>query len=170
MPTDYEKIYRGTKRALGEPTKEFVKFFDTLERSRLRVLDVGCGQGRDALFIARLGHSVLGIDQSPAGIRDLLADAQAEDLDIQGLIGDIRTVVPAGTFDVLLIDRTLHMLDPCERPAVLARYVDLVEAGGYALIADERSNIPTFEAVLEADRRDWHLLRRGRGYLFAHQV
>jgi 2-polyprenyl-3-methyl-5-hydroxy-6-metoxy-1,4-benzoquinol methylase len=26
------------------------------------VLDLGCGQGRDALFIARKGHSVFGVD------------------------------------------------------------------------------------------------------------
>jgi len=169
MPTDYEKVYRGAKQALGEPTKEFVDFFDTLARSRLRVLDVGCGQGRDALFIARLGHSVIGIDQTPTGIRDLLADAEAEDLDVQGFVSDIRSFEPPGMYDVLLVDRTLHMLDASERPAVLARYLDHVEAGGYVLIADERSNIPTFEAVLEADRRDWRTLLRRRGYLFAQQ-
>ncbi len=170
MPTDYEKVYRGAKQALGEPTKEFVKFFDTLARTRLRVLDVGCGQGRDALFIARLGHSVAGIDLSPTGIRDLLADAEAEGLDVQGFVVDIRSFEPPGMYDVLLIDRTLHMLDASERPVVLARYLDRVEAGGYVLIADESSNIPTFEAVLEADRRDWHLVLRRRGYLFAHQA
>ncbi len=166
MPTDYEKVYCGAKQALGKPTKEFVKFFDTLRRPRLRVLDVGCGQGRDALFIARLGHSVVGIDQSPTGIRDLLADAEAENLDVQGFVSDIRCFEPAGMYDVLLIDRTLHMLDASERPVVLARYLDWVGVGGYVLIADERANIPTFEAVLEADHRDWHLLLRSRGYLF----
>lgn len=76
MPTDYGKFYRGAKQALGEPTKEFVKFFDTQARPRIRVLDIGCGQGRDALFIARLGHSVVGVGQSPTGIRDLLAEAE----------------------------------------------------------------------------------------------
>jgi len=170
MTTDYEKVYCGAKQALGEPTKEFVKFFDTLPRPRLRVLDVGCGQGRDAFFIARLGHSVVGIDLSPTGIRDLLAGAEAEDLSVQGFIRDIRSFEPAGTYDVLLIDRTLHMLDVSERAVVLARYLDRVEAGGYVLIADERSNIPSFETVLQADRRDWHLVLRRRGYLFAHQA
>lgn len=170
MPTDYEKVYCGAKRALGEPTKEFVTFFETLARSRLRVIDVGCGQGRDALFIARLGHSVVGIDQSPTGISDLLADAEAEGLHVQGFVSDIRSFEPAGMYDVLLIDRTLHMLDASERPAVLARYLDRVEAGGYVLIADERSNIPMFEAVLEADRRNWQLVKRRRGYLFAREA
>jgi len=170
MATDYEKVYRGAKQALGEPTGEFVKFFDTLARPGLRVLDLGCGQGRDALFIARLGHSVVGVDLSPTGIRDLLAEARSEDLDVQGFVSDIRSFEPAGMYDVLLIDRTLHMLDASQRPGVLARFLDRVEAGGYVLIADERSNIPSFEAVLEADRRDWRIVQRRRGYLFAHQA
>lgn len=170
MPTDYEKIYRAEKRALGEPTREFVRFFETVSEPRLRVLDLGCGQGRDALFIARLGHSVVGIDASPAGIRDLLADAEAEDLDVRGFVGDIRFFQPEGRYDVLLVDRTLHMLDATERSAVLARYLDCVEAGGYVLIADQRTNIPALEAVLEADSRDWRPLLQRRGYLFAHQA
>ena len=170
MPTDYEKVYSGAKQALGEPTKEFVRFFDTLAGSRLRVLDVGCGQGRDALFIARLGHSVAGIDLSPTGIRDLLAEAEAEDLAVQGVVGDIRTFEPEGMYDVLLIDRTLHMLDASERPDVLARMLGWIETGGYVLIADEPSNIPALEAVLMADRRDWRTVLRRRGYLFAHQA
>ena len=169
MPTDYEKVYRESRQALGEPTREFVKFFDGLSASRLRVLDLGCGQGRDALFIARLGHSVVGVDLSPTGIGDLLADAEAENLDVQGFVEDIRCFEPPGPCDLLLIDRTLHMLDAPERPAVLARYLDRVEAGGYVLIADERSNVPAFEAVLRADGRDWRVLRKHRGYLFARQ-
>ena len=170
MATDYEKVYRGAKQALGEPTRQFVEFFDALPGSRLRVLDVGCGQGRDALFVARLGHAVVGIDQSPTGIRDLLADAEADNLDVQGHVGDIRIFEPDGLYDVLLVDRTLHMLDAFERPGVLDRYVDRVEGGGFVLIADERSNVPAFEAVLEADRRDWRVVLRRQNYLFARQA
>ena len=170
MPTDYEKVYRDAKQALGEPTRQFVTFFDSLPGSRLRVLDLGCGQGRDALFIARLGHAVVGVDHSPTGIRDLLADAKAENLNIQGYVSDIRAFEPEGLYDVLLIDRTLHMLDAPEQPDVLARYVDGVNDGGYVLIADERPNIPALEAVLEADHRDWRVVLKHRGYLFAHQA
>jgi len=170
MPTDYEKVYRGAKQALGEPTRQIVELFHAIPGSRLRVLDLGCGQGRDALFIARLGHAVVGIDQSPTGIGDLLADAEAENLNVQGYVSDIRTFEPEGMYDLLLVDRTLHMLDAPDRPGVLARYVDRVKVGGYVLIADERSNMPAFEAVLEADRRDWRIVVKRRGILFAHQA
>jgi len=59
MATDYEKYYQDAKHALGEPTKEVVQFSGTHSESNARLLDVGCEQGRDALFIARLGHIVV---------------------------------------------------------------------------------------------------------------
>jgi trans-aconitate methyltransferase len=169
MPTNYETVYREAKQALGEPAREFVEFFETSLKGHLRVLDLGCGQGRDSLAIARLGHSVVGVDQSPTGIRDLLADAEAENLNIQGYVADIRFFEPEGAYDVLLIDRTLHMLKAVEWHGLLTRFLDCVNPGGFVLIADERSNIPTFEAVLKAHHRDWRTILKRRGYFFAQR-
>jgi cyclopropane fatty-acyl-phospholipid synthase-like methyltransferase len=54
-------------------------------------LDVGCGQGRDALFIAIKGHRVVGMDISANGIRDLKDVASRENLPIEGIVADILT-------------------------------------------------------------------------------
>jgi len=71
MSYNYDKLYGETRDALGAPTSIFVDFFDQFDRTNVRVLDVGCGQGRDAIFIARKDHRVVGVDISPNGIRDL---------------------------------------------------------------------------------------------------
>ena len=65
-------------------------FFKNYEQETVSVLDVGCGQGRDALFIARLGHVVTAIDLSPSGISDLQRDAAAEGLAIFAEVADNR--------------------------------------------------------------------------------
>ncbi|WP_409070426.1 class I SAM-dependent methyltransferase [Aliifodinibius sp. S!AR15-10] len=44
-------------------------------------MDFGCGQGRDALFIARMGHRVLGVDISKTGISQMLDEANRENID-----------------------------------------------------------------------------------------
>ena len=166
MPTDYEKVYRQSKHALGSPTREFAAFFNSLDEPCLRVLDIGCGQGRDALLVARLGHQVEGVDASPTGIRDLLAEAAAEGLRVKGYVADIREFEPNGLFDVLLVDRTLHMLHADDRTKVLAGLLKYVAPRGYVLIADERSNICVFEEVLDNDERRWHHELKRKGYLF----
>lgn len=167
MAYDYDRLYGKTPDALGDPTPVFVEFFDQQTEGTLRVLDVGCGQGRDALFIARLGHRVVGVDISPNGIRDLLVTARQEKLAVEGIATDITTFTPDGDFDVVLIDRTLHMLPEKERLEVLARLIQSVEKSGWVLISDERSNIQGFKGVLAADSRSWTIDLDARGHLFA---
>lgn len=166
MAYDYDKLYGSTPKALGEPTPVFVDFFEQRTKETLRVLDVGCGQGRDALFIARLGHSVVGVDLSPNGIRDLLVTARQENLVIEGVAVDIITFVPDGNFDVVLIDRTLHMLPKKDRLEVLARLIHCVRRGGWLLISDERSNIQGFKDVIAANDSTWKTVLNTRGNLF----
>ena len=170
MAYDYDKLYGETRDALGQPTPVFVDFFDRFERDDSRILDVGCGQGRDALFIARKGHRVVGVDISPNGIRDLNAAAAKENLAVEGVVADISCYTPKGEFDVILVDRTLHMLPEAARLSVLAVLLDHVGENGWVLIADESSNIKDFETVISSHRHDWKTEQSKRSYLFVHRT
>lgn len=170
MAYDYNKLYGETSDALGPPTAVFVDFFNRFDRRKARILDVGCGQGRDAVFIAGHGHTVVGVDISPNGIRDLEQAAKRENLNIQGVVADIASYTPAGVFDVILIDRTLHMLPKASRLRVLAGLLDHVRSDGWILIADEKSNLPAFENVISDHCFDWVTKLRMRGYLFVRRT
>ncbi|MCK8484971.1 class I SAM-dependent methyltransferase [Aliiroseovarius sp. S2029] len=170
MAYDYDKLYRETPDALGPPTKIITRFFDRLKQDTMRVLDVGCGQGRDALFIARQGHSVVGVDRSPHGIRDLEATAKREKLAITGVIADLATYDPDGAFDVVLIDRTLHMLARPVRRDVLSRLLDHVADRGWLLIADEPSNMADFERTIATHSAAWTTELSQAGYLFLRRA
>jgi SAM-dependent methyltransferase len=174
MTTDYDKIYSETPRALGPPTRCFIDFFEAFEITQtdtLDVLDLGCGQGRDALFIARMGHRVVGVDSSGAAVSDLGAEALRERLDIKGYLGDIRSFTPGGDFDVILFDRVLHMFaDQSERHQVLARYTDHLRPGGHLLIADEPSNMAGLVSVLEQSHCGWHVVLKRRGTMFLRAI
>jgi len=166
MSFDYDRLYGSTPQALGEPTSVFVGFFEHHSGKTLRVLDVGCGQGRDALFIARMGHLVVGVDNSSNGISDLRSMARRENLNIEAIAADIVTFVPDGSFDVLLIDRTLHMLPEKERLDVLERLIACVPIDGWVLIADERSNMQGFKNVFTQNDTNWTIELESRGNLF----
>ena len=169
MTFDYDRLYGETADALGLPSPVFVDFFDRLERENARILDVGCGQGRDALFIAGLGHRVVGVDTSPNGIRALNEAAGRQALAVEGSVADITDYVPDGVFDVVLIDRTLHMLAETPRLAVLAGLLDHVADNGWLLIADEPSNIAGLEGVIAAHDGSWTIDYRKRGILFVRR-
>ena len=166
MAYNYDKLYGETPNALGDPTPIFVDFFDKLDQQNCRVLDVGCGQGRDAIFIARQGHAVVAVDISPNGIRDLKDVAAHENLPIEGVVADIAAYTPDGGFDIILIDRTLHMLARPTRRAVLNTMCDHVNKNGWLLIADEAANIEDFKAIFCAHIATWRTEVSRRGYLF----
>ena len=166
MATDYEKYYQDNPHGLGDPTQEFVTFFNTYNAPSSKVLDVGCGQGRDALFIARLGHDVTAVDLSPTGIRDLISDANSEGLSITGVVADICDYTWQGEFDVIVIDRTLHMLAAADRISVLRKIISTTKSGTHILIADERSNIPAFKSVFEESPWAWSTTLAQKGFLF----
>ncbi len=169
MATDYETFFRENRHGLGEPTKEFVVFFDAYGRRGSRVLDVGCGQGRDALFIARLGHHVHAIDLSPSGIGDLQKDATSEGLAIDAEVADIRYFKTRRRFDVIVIDRTLHMLAPGEREEVLQKLLGYSKRNAFVLIADERSNIQAYKTTLQSSKWQWSTTLERRGFLFVQR-
>ena len=107
--TDYEKLYGEQDDVCGEPFPELVRFFDDLPSGR-NVLDLGCGQGRDALVAARQGHRVVGVDLSALGITQMQARAEKEGLSVVGVVADIVAFEPDQSFEVVVLDRVLHML------------------------------------------------------------
>lgn len=71
--------------------------------SRGRALDLACGAGRNALFLARRGLEVMAVDLSGEGLRRLRRRARAGDLPVQPVQADLeRFAVRPGRFDVVV--------------------------------------------------------------------
>lgn len=149
MAYDYEALYATTPDALGEAADWVKTFFDTYEGSPLRVLDIGCGQGRDSLYAVAKGHSVLGIDQAPSGIKALIEGGAGLAGKVRGEVADLRTFRPNEPYDLLLINRTLHMLEKQERENLLRGLMKRLHRPGFILIADEPRNMVGFHRLIE---------------------
>ena len=106
-----------------------------------RILDVGGGDGGDALPLAMAGHSVTVLDPSLAMLAKLDQDAAEAGVSdrITGLHGDIDSIAaldPQG-FDLVLCHFVLQYLDELDGP--LGQLVGAVRPGGYlSLIAPNR--------------------------------
>jgi len=116
-----------------------------------------------------MGHQVHAIDLSPSGIGDLQKDATSEGLAIDAEVVDIRDFKTRRRFDVIVIDRTLHMLAPDDRKVVLQKLLGYSKRNAFILIADERSNIPAYKAALQSSRWKWSTTLERRGFLFAQR-
>ena len=80
-----------------------------------RVLDVGCGEGSNAVLMARFGAEVLGIDVSPGSIALCHRRAKLDGVAhrTRFTCAPLDTVeLPPGSFDVIWGDGVLHHLIP----------------------------------------------------------
>ncbi len=119
---------------------EYRRFFDLLKLSSAdHVLDVGCGSGGPALFLAReRGCRVTGIDVSEAGIRAGEANARQAGLQdqVQFRLADVREPLPFAeqSFDaVVCMDAICHMP---ERRRLLSEWRRVLRPGGRMLYTD----------------------------------
>lgn len=100
-------------------------------RRGMTVLDVGCGQGTQALRLAAAGCHVTGIDPSRALLDWCTGDAREQGVDvelIEGELAGLHTVLGERIFDLVCAHGLLMYLD--DRNAGLALLAGRVAPGG----------------------------------------
>ena len=133
---DYDKQYQHEVDLFGAPYPEFVEFVREQGRKDGTALDLGCGQGRDALMLARHGYTVTGVDASRVGVEQMLARAHSEDLAVTGVVADIFAYAPPATYDLIVLDSMLHFekADRAQELALLDRAAQHLRPDGYLCI------------------------------------
>ncbi|MFT5683331.1 MAG: tellurite methyltransferase [Myxococcota bacterium] len=160
----YDRHYRESPAACGAPFPELVVMAEKHGGAGVSVLDIGCGQGRDALLFARTGCTVVGVDHSAVGIAQLKATAKTEGLDLTAEVADMTTYQTRVRFDIVILDRVLHMLsDDAARSAVLQTAMTAVKPGGRILIADG----PKHRALIRSHLTGWILFKDTKNRTFA---
>ena len=106
-------------------------------------LDLGCGEGADACWLAERGWTVVAVDISDTALQRAAAAAQAKGLGnrIEFVQHDLSDGFPDGTFD-LISAQFLHSMIPFDRPRLLRRAVAAVRPGGLLVIVDHAGPPP----------------------------
>lgn len=123
----YRLLHRGTP---GD-----VDFYRARCAGRASVLELGCGDGRVAIPIARDGARVVGLERHPGMLaaaraaRDALPPAVAARLDLRA--GDMADFALGARFERVIVPYTaLYCLDPARRHRCLLRIAEHLSPGG----------------------------------------
>jgi ubiquinone/menaquinone biosynthesis C-methylase UbiE len=112
------------------PQPAFVK----LEESgaiRGSVLDVGCGTGENALYLASRGHEVWGVDFVPVAIERARKKAGERRLNVHFQVGDALELDTLGrTFDAVIDCGLYHTFSDEERTRFVAGLARVLKPGG----------------------------------------
>ena len=90
----YDDYYRSTPEVFGsEPNTILVEHAELIELSTT-ALDIGCGQGRNTLFLARRKIRVHALDSSIEAVRAVEVAAELEGLPIRTIHGGFESLDP----------------------------------------------------------------------------
>jgi SAM-dependent methyltransferase len=113
-----------------------IYWFDQLLRGRLapgmRVLDAGCGSGRNLVYLLRAGHEACGVDEDPAAIQA-----------VRDLASRLAPRIPAESFRV----------EPVEAMTFPDHHADVVIASAVLHFARDNAH---FDAMLKSC---WRVLK-----------
>lgn len=98
-----------------------------------RALDLGCGTGRNSMWLARQGWDVTGIDASDVGLKILSQEAAGAGLHLTVEQADLLTYVPTPESYDLVVVANIH-LAPEEREVFFDRAAAAVVPGGHLYI------------------------------------
>ncbi|MGO9873077.1 MAG: class I SAM-dependent methyltransferase [Acidimicrobiia bacterium] len=114
----------------GRPNGRLVTELEDLTPGR--ALDVGCGEGADAIWLARRGWAVTGIDISTVAVRRAREAAELAGVIVEWLSGDaLQTRLPARSFD--LVSLQYPALPKAAGEAAVRTLLDAVSPGGLLL-------------------------------------
>ena len=103
-----------------------------------RALDLACGAGRNAVWLAEQGWTVTGVDFADIALQNARGLAAARGVEVEWLVADVREwVPPALAFDLVVV---LYLQLPAqERDPIVRRAADAVAGGGTILVVGHHS-------------------------------
>lgn len=98
-----------------------------------RALDLGCGEGADAVWLAKQGWRVTAVDISGVALGRAAGHAADAGVTVDFQRRDLSTTFPDGEFD-LVSAQFLHFWGDFDREKILRRAAEAVAPGGILLI------------------------------------
>ncbi len=134
----------------GEPNTLLVDVATGLPRGR--ALELGSGEGADAIWLAEQGWQVTAVDISGVALDRAAEAAKTRGVSVRWVLADLREYAPPERSFDLVATLYLH-LPPAQRRAFLARAVTALAPGGALLVVGhDRSQAEEAPGPRDPDR------------------
>lgn len=137
----FEKVYKRIKFTFEEDDKLMHTLLRYLRLGK--VLDLGCGEGGNALFLAEKGFKVTCVDISLIATEKIKAEAKRKKLNLNAICSDLEEYKIKGMFDVILCIGTFHFMPENKAKELLMQMRQHTAKKGLNIIISFLENDPT---------------------------
>ena len=129
---DWDRRYATAERLfVGDPDDALVEFVEGLPPGQ--AVDLGAGEGRNALWLARRGWEVTAVDFSAVALDRLRSTANENHLAVEAVVSDVVEYLANGsTFDLVVVSY-MHP-DSLGRSVLLSAAASAVRPGGHLFL------------------------------------
>lgn len=96
----------------------------------LKLLDIGCGEGRNAVFFARNGYEVSAFDLSAKGVEKTKALAERAKVEVRAFQADLGRFRIEEEYDILFSTGVLHYIPASARHDIMENYKHATTSNG----------------------------------------
>ncbi|WP_083338732.1 class I SAM-dependent methyltransferase [Chromobacterium sphagni] len=142
---DFDGVYRNNGSLYGDKPSPFLVHY--LEKyaveGRGTGLDLGCGQGRNALYLASCGFAMHGVDASSVAVARLASLADERHLDVKGRVADLSAVsIEPQRYHLIVANTSLDHLDEASGARLAVAMMAGLAPGGYLFVSVFMVNDP----------------------------
>ncbi|HEY9777782.1 MAG TPA: class I SAM-dependent methyltransferase [Planktothrix sp.] len=141
--TDWNQRYidADTPWDSGEPSQQLQRFLSRGLVKPCRMLELGCGTGTNALYLAEQGFDVTAVDLSEEALRQAKEKAAKTKSTVKFVQADITAMPDLGAPFPFVFDRgTYHIVRQINIAAMQKMLADRVAPGGYYLVLAGNGN------------------------------
>ena len=102
---------------------------------RPKLIDLGCGEGRNVVFFAQNGFDATGVDISAAGLQKTVQYAAEVGVQVETVQADLSTYRLSDSYDVVFSTMTLQYLPATRREECFRHYKEHTRNSGINLIS-----------------------------------
>ena len=148
----YELFYRlpfiPISWIFGSPheIKEYTQLVENGSIPVGRAIDLGCGEGSNAIYLAKKGFEVTGVDFSPTAIKRAKSNSQKAGVEVNFFEEDLTNIHHvSGTFDLLVDFGALNDMNQVDRDLYVQNVLPLTHPGSRFILMCISNNLPAYE-------------------------